>query len=229
MRRARPGGRYQVAGRERCVPENLLFPRPAYFTCEQVLTELARLLEMVGRRFDEAGICWWATQGTLVGALRHQGVIPWDHDVDLNLMLEQLPLLLELEGEFERLGLRLKKAAGGYKLGYARWPLFPYLDLVPMAQRDAVWQLAFPLDQKGRPTFRKHLQWPQEAIRDQDLFPLQRWPFEGFEVWVPARAREFARQMYGPECLSSIHCPRFPWLINHYWDSVLFALRLTRG
>ncbi len=211
------------------MPDHLLFPCPAYFTSEQVLTELAELLELVGRRLDEAGICWWVTQGTLVGAARHQGLIPWDHDADLNLKLEQLPILLELEPEFRRQGFRLKKAAGGYKLGYSRWPLFPYLDLVPVARRGSVWQLAFPLDSEGRATFGKHLQWPQEAIPEEDLFPLQRWPFEGFEVWVPARARACARRMYGPHCLESIHSPRFPWLFNHYWDAVLFALGVTGG
>ncbi len=229
MRPVRPGASYRVAGCERRVPGHLVFSRPAFFTRARVLDELARLLELAGRRLDKAGICWWVTQGTLVGAMRHQGFIPWDHDADLNLKLEQLPMLLELQAEFGRSGLRLKKAAGGYKLGYDRWPLFPYLDLVPVARRQSTWQLAFPLDEAGLPTFGKHLQWPQEAIREQDLFPLELVPFEGFEVWVPARAREVARQMYGPDCLEVGRCARFPWLVNHYWDAVLFALGLTGG
>lgn len=227
LRRVRSGGRYRVAGRWRTVPK-LVLARPAFYTKSRVLDELAALLRYAGESLDEAGIPWWVTQGTLVGSLRHEGFIPWDHDADLNLRLSDVPALLALRARFERDGFRLRPAAGGFKLGYARWPLFPYLDLVVMERREGVWQLAYPLDGQGRPTFGKHVQWPQEAMPDEDLFPLQRAPFEGFQVWLPRSPEKLAQTMY-PGCLDRAVGARFPWLFNHYFAAWLLALGLSSG
>lgn len=41
------------------------------------------LLTQVRARLDRGGIRHWATGGTLLGAVRHKGFIPWDDDVDL--------------------------------------------------------------------------------------------------------------------------------------------------
>jgi phosphorylcholine metabolism protein LicD len=43
---------------------------------------------------DELGIRWWADYGTLLGAVRNQGIIPHDKDADIGMMGEQWEAVL---------------------------------------------------------------------------------------------------------------------------------------
>lgn len=48
--------------------------------------ELAELLKVFADVCKEHNIQWWLCSGTLLGAARHKGFIPWDDDVDVAMM-----------------------------------------------------------------------------------------------------------------------------------------------
>lgn len=52
---------------------------------------LLGLLQVVDEVLSEANIPYWMTGGTLLGALRHEGFIPHDDDVDLECFEEDTP------------------------------------------------------------------------------------------------------------------------------------------
>ncbi len=54
-----------------------------------VLVELKKIL-------DENNILFWLMGGTMVGALRHNGFIPWDDDIDISMMYKDKDKLFEL-------------------------------------------------------------------------------------------------------------------------------------
>lgn len=65
--------------------------------------ELLKMLRVVTDICDANGIQWWLSSGTLLGAARHQGFIPWDDDLDIVLLKRDCKrlekLLLELNHE----------------------------------------------------------------------------------------------------------------------------------
>lgn len=52
-------------------------------TIEEIQTIELHILDKVVKEFDENGISYFLAGGSMLGAVRHNGFIPWDDDIDL--------------------------------------------------------------------------------------------------------------------------------------------------
>lgn len=50
-----------------------------------VITRMLRIFDLIAKKH---GIRYWLDSGTLLGAARHKGTIPWDHDADIEMPLK---------------------------------------------------------------------------------------------------------------------------------------------
>jgi len=57
---------------------------------------------------DEAGIVYHLEGGTLLGIVREQRLLPWDHDTDISIMRSSYPRFLEIQRKITRRGWRVR-------------------------------------------------------------------------------------------------------------------------
>ncbi|MBR1862707.1 MAG: LicD family protein [Ruminococcus sp.] len=68
------------------------------------MTEIQENELEILKKFDEVcrnhGLCYYIAYGTCLGSLRHKGFIPWDHDIDVLMPIEDAVKLMGYQEEF---------------------------------------------------------------------------------------------------------------------------------
>jgi lipopolysaccharide cholinephosphotransferase len=65
-----------------------------YYTNQNHIKELYTLLYFVHNALISNGIPYIASGGTLIGAARHKGIIPWDNDIDIAIYEKDVPTVI---------------------------------------------------------------------------------------------------------------------------------------
>ena len=81
------------------------FSEPSLRSCQ--LKQLS-ILKEIDRICKSHGINYWLDGGTLLGAVRHGGFIPWDDDIDIAMRQEDLDRFVSIEPSELREGLFLQ-------------------------------------------------------------------------------------------------------------------------
>ena len=238
FRRVRPGDNYKVGNTLHTIPE-IKIHRPVFYLKEDVLCKMGHLLAHLHKILADNNIPYWITCGTLLGCARHQGFIPWDDDIDINIELGYVNQLVDVLEKHENDEYLLCKARGGYKFGYNIFPLYPFVDIVMVNNDNGVFRLCYPLDENGQCTYEVGNQWPDECFAESDVYPLVKRKFEDFEVSVPNQHIKLLQRIYGNDCLDAAgsrggipyaySIKSIPWLMNHYYDNIMFRLGLHKG
>lgn len=64
---------------------NNIEPKPIVNLSRELVMEILDFIDNVCKKHD---MQWWLFGGSLLGAIRHKGYIPWDDDIDINMMRE---------------------------------------------------------------------------------------------------------------------------------------------
>lgn len=164
------------------------------------------MLMKIDAIFNQHDIQYWATCGTLLGALRHEGMIPWDDDMDIAIFEKDLPNLLALKQQLDQVGLELCYHSyfdfykictkDGSPIVDKNGNLFPWtypsIDIFPLREIN---------HEKTTYTYEG---WQKSFARDYFLlknlsFPMQRMKFGPMWIPVPSEIVSYIERMYGTD------------------------------
>ena len=109
-----------------------------------VHNSLERALLDVHRVCQDLGLGYWLDGGTLLGAVRHRGFIPWDDDVDICMLREDYELLRNVAAERLAPGLRFSTNLD-QSMAVSAKVLIPSIMCVPTARDNSPVNATVPL------------------------------------------------------------------------------------
>lgn len=198
---------------------------------ENHLAEAKECLRDIANVLNDAHIPWWVDCGTLLGAYRYGGIIPWDDDVDVALLLP----------DFENARRALNKLdIEKYMVQDWSGREFPdtFFKVYIRNSKDFVDIYFYDVDPEQQEcsyifALNKNIFFPEwfkirerrfeKPIAFKHLFPLKKADFDGVEVFVPNDTATFLQRYYGENLdPAKIYDPitdRFEKDLSHpYWD-----------
>uniref|UniRef100_UPI00398F0A3B ribitol 5-phosphate transferase FKRP n=1 Tax=Pristiophorus japonicus TaxID=55135 RepID=UPI00398F0A3B len=151
---------------------------------------------------ESSGVRYWLEGGTLLGAVRHQDIIPWDYDVDLGIYLEDVENCeflrsLDSGSVVDENGYVWEKAVEGdfYRVQYSESNHL-HVDLWPFYAREGIMTKNTWTDHKQDVEFPEHFLKP--------LVPMQ---FAGVNALAPNNHRRFLELKFGEGVIEN---PQYP-------------------
>ncbi|XP_064608597.1 ribitol 5-phosphate transferase FKRP-like, partial [Liolophura sinensis] len=167
---------------------------------------LKALRETVQYLFDileEHDVRYWLEGGSLLGAVRHKDIIPWDYDVDIGIYKEDIAKCEPLakcakESFIDEQGFKWEQAVEGgfFRVQYSEYnhmhvDIFPFYSQNGLMTKDT-WI-------KGH---RQDTKFPERFLK-----PLTKIEFAGIEASAPNNIKEFLEYKFGEGVIEN---PRYP-------------------
>lgn len=184
------------------------------YTDKLIIDKIRKLLKDTNEIFRKYNLVYWIDGGTLLGAIRHGDVIPWDDDADICILDENK--FVSLKPIFNQYGYDITSFWAGYKIypingerireENRNWTWdkptkinykYPFIDVFVCNDEDII---KYNSQQAQKI-------WNNFYHNKIDLFPLKEYKFNSFSLLGPNNPKPYLDRGYGLD-----------WMVNGYKD-----------
>ena len=179
--------------------------KPKLQTDELVVRRIYLLGRVIARVFKENDLPYWVTGGTLLGCVRHKGMIPWDDDIDISVMETHEQKLDQMRDILLQNQLVLTETFFGYRLHHqteskalsetAKYAM-PFCDVTIMRRNRKNGKIELK-HQSARDLWEKEFYLPKEVESLQEML------YGDFYFVVPRDPLPYLFRYYGDDCLDT--------------------------
>lgn len=173
-----------------------------YYTDGESIYDLYRMFYYTHNLLVKWGVSYYASCGTLLGAVRHGGIIPWDNDIDLAISSRDAERIdnPEFRRELKSRGYRLKyfkadrRSRGKYDWLKILGKNYDGIDLFiteTVEIKRGVWV--------NRLRGAGNKMYPQDYNHISDIYPLKYARFGSGVIPIPNRPQSVLKRMYGSD------------------------------
>ena len=231
-----PGCTYQVAGREYTFP-NVDIHGKVFRLKDVYIESLRDILTRLRAVFEQHGIDYWLTGGTLLGSVRHTSIpMPFDDDMDIAVLYEHKRFLYSkaFAASAEAHGLKAIYFVGNNEQTSNKIGSAVRVQLLGSGDKHATCDIFFWSQEAGQVI--KLDGWHKdkkkysnvEIFPASDVFTLQKNAnVDGLTVNLPRHPVSVLEKQYGPKALTSVvsRCT----LVSHYDVQLLFLAQAVQA
>ena len=166
---------------------------------QNVFDELLCLLNNWDTFAKLYNITYWATAGTLLGAIRHKGFIPWDNDIDICVFLSGLNRIIQLLDTQSE--IKYMVSENGLRLYIKKKSVFIDIFVCDFFDDNTIKYAGFIYNNKA--TWYMDKLFPKEFFFKDELYPLLEVPFENISIPVPKNYQNFLNRTFSNNCLTN--------------------------
>ncbi len=186
--------------------------------------ELKKLLKIAHKNLVENDIKYSMCGGTLLGAIRHKNMIPWDDDADIFIFEEDEKNIEEIN--WEKYNCKLHKHWIGYKLCFIEgknaiendkimeWN-YPFLDI--FVSKNFGDKITYK-NEKCREF------WSKDYFYEDELFPLKLYKFGEIYLYGPNKVYDYMNRYFG-DCWETHAELKTSHIIGKDLDKIKFTIK----
>lgn len=166
--------------------------------------QLLKIIKLWNEMTKEAGIDYWACGGTLLGAVRHSGFIPWDNDIDISIMLSDLKKVKKNLDKHPFLKYYESMCGLRVYISENEDDNETVMDIFICDYYNKITiNFCGLLSDGGDPTWWMSELFPNQHIYGSELYPLKEVAFEDTTVMVPNNEINVLYRNFSDKCLTA--------------------------
>jgi hypothetical protein len=168
---------------------------------KKTFKKLLKILKLWNEFAKKCGVEYWACGGTLLGAVRHSGFIPWDNDIDISIMLSDFKKVKKNLDKHPV--LKYYESMCGLKVCLHSEETTVMDIFICDYYNKITINFCAPLSDQSESTWWMSEIFPNQHVYSSELFPLKELAFEDTIIMVPNNEINVLYRNFSDKCLTA--------------------------